>query len=107
MSNPYDQNPYAGGPGGSVPQPHPQGTTILVLGIVGLVVCPIAGIVALVMGNKALKEIDGNPAAYNNRQNVVIGRILSIVGIVLWVIAIILYIIFVVVLVNSGTTLPR
>jgi len=29
------------------------------------------------------------------------------VGIVLWVIAIILYIIFVVVLVNSGTTLPR
>lgn len=105
MSNPYDQNPYAGGP--AVPQPHPQGTTVLVLGIVGLVVCFIAGIVAVVMGNKALKEIDANPGAYNNRQNVVIGRILGIISIVVWALIIIGYIIFFVVLVNSGVTTTR
>ncbi len=99
MSNPYDQNPYAGGP--AVPQPHPQGTTVLVLGIVGLVVCFIAGIVALVMGNKALKEIDANPGAYNNRQNVVIG------GIWLQVIGIIIYVIFFVVLVSNGAVNTR
>ena len=32
------------------PQPHPQGTTILVLGIVGLVLCGIAGVVFYTSG---------------------------------------------------------
>ena len=90
----YGQNPYQGGYGGPVPQPHPQGTTVLVLGIVGLVICGIAGIVALVMGNKALKEIDANPAAYNNRQTVVIGRVLGIISIVLWAIGLVFSIIY-------------
>lgn len=92
MSNPYDQNPYAAG--GGAPQPHPKGTTVLVLGIVSLFVCGvILGPIALIQGNKALKEIDANPAAYTNRQNVVIGRILGIIAIVLWVIGIIVNII--------------
>ena len=56
---------------------------MLVLGILGLVVCFICGIFAITMGNKALKEIDANPAAYNNRQSVTIGRILGIIGVVL------------------------
>ena len=102
MSNPYDQNPYSSGPGGQVPQPHPKGTTVLILGIVGLVVCPIVAIFGLIQGNSALKEIDANPAAYGNRQNVVIGRILSIIGLVLWGVGIIIYIIAIVVLAGSG-----
>jgi hypothetical protein len=107
---PYGQNPYAGGyPAGGYgavgPQPHPQGTTVLVLGIIGLVVCAIAGIVALVMGNKALKEIDANPGAYNNRQNVVIGRILGIVGIVIQGLVVVGYaIVLILAIANSGTT---
>jgi uncharacterized membrane protein len=105
MSNPYDQNPYGPGPGpgpGPVPQPHPQGTTVLVLGIVGLVVCFVAGIIALVMGNKALKEIDANPAAYNNRQSVVVGRILGIIGVAWQVIVAIIYVILIVVAVGNS-----
>jgi hypothetical protein len=107
MSNPYDQNPYGPGPGpgsgpGPMAQPHPQGTTVLVLGIVGLVVCFIAGIIALVIGNKALREIDANPGAYNNRQSVVIGRILGIIGIAWQVILGIVYVIFVVVVVSNS-----
>ncbi len=86
-------------------QPHPQGTAILVLGIVGILVCGIAAVIALVMGNKALKEIDANPGAYNNRQNVVIGRILGIVGTVLWGIGIIAYaIFFIAVLSQAGSS---
>ena len=99
---PYGQNPYQGGYG-VAPQPHPQGTTVLVLGIVGLVVCFIAGIIAVVMGNRALKEIDANPAAYNNRQSVVIGRVLGIISIIWQCLALVAYIIvFVVALGSSG-----
>jgi hypothetical protein len=115
MSNPYDDqaqpadpnqpNPYGGGgyppgayPSGpyGAPQPHPQGTTVLVLGILGLVVCFIPGIVGLVLGNRALKEIDANPAAYNNRQNIVVGRILGIIGIVWQVLGLLAYVLIVV-----------
>ena len=41
-------------------QPH-RGTTVLVLGILGLVVCPICGIIAWVMGNKDLAEMAAGP----------------------------------------------
>jgi hypothetical protein len=94
VSNPYQPGPYGGG----YAQPHPQGTTVLVLGIVGLVVCPIVSIIGWVQGNRALREIDANPQAYTNRQNVVIGRILSIVGVALWVLGIIFYVLLFVVL---------
>lgn len=105
--NPYEQNPYGQNPYGQggqpFPQPHPSGTVVLVLGILGIVLCPIAGIVSLVMGNKALKEIDANPMAYNNRQNVNIGRILGIVAIALWALVIIFYVVvFVIVGANGG-----
>lgn len=91
MSNPYDPNPYSGSYGGGVPQPHPKGTTVLVLGIVSLFICGIIlGPIALIQGNKALREIDANPAAYTNRQSVVIGRILGIVALVLSVIGLII-----------------
>ena len=83
-------------------QPHPQGTAVLVLGIVGIVVCGIAAVVAWVMGNKALKEIDANPSAYSNRQLVVIGRILGIIGTILWAVVIVGYVIFFVVLVSQA-----
>jgi hypothetical protein len=103
----YGQNPY-GQPypqyGAVGPQPHPQGTTVLVLGILGLVVCFIVGIFGLVMGNRVLKEIDANPGAYNNRQNVVIGRVLSIIGIAWQGLFTIGYIIFFIALVASSGT---
>lgn len=101
MSNPYDQNPYQQPYGGGA-QPHPQGTTVLVLGIVSLFTCFIVGIVALIMGNRVLKEIDANPTAYNNRQNVVVGRILGIVSIVLWGLLVIGYVIIGVIFTGAG-----
>jgi hypothetical protein len=82
-----------GGPG---PVDHPSGTTVLVLGILALVICPITGIFAITMGNRALREIDADPMAYRNRQSVVIGRILGIVGVAVYGTAIVGYLIFVV-----------
>ena len=71
------------------PWAHPKGITVLVLGILSIVCCSPLGIVALVMGNNALKEIDAQPGRYGNRQIVQIGRILGIIGIVFLVLTII------------------
>lgn len=100
MSNPYDQNPYGGG-GGAVPQPHPKGTMILVLGILSIVIggCGIGiilGIITMVQSKPVLAEIDANPAAYNNRQQVNIGRICGIVGLILGAVAIVFWVIYII-----------
>jgi hypothetical protein len=66
---------------GAPPKPHPRGTLILVLGILSLFICGIIlGVVAFVMGNNALKEIDRNPSAYSNRRLVSAGRICGAIG---------------------------
>jgi hypothetical protein len=73
---PPQYQPY----GGYAAQEHPQGTTILVLGILSLVVCGLLGPFAWVMGNNAIAEIDQNPTAYTNRGTVQAGRICGIVS---------------------------
>lgn len=79
MSNPY-RPPSPGARG----RPHPEGTVVLVLGIVGLVLCPVAAVPGLLRGNRALREIDAQPRAWSNRSSVVAGRLLSVVGLVVW-----------------------
>jgi hypothetical protein len=96
-STPWSPGPYP--PGGQQPgaygalpfgghgRPlieHPNGTTVLVLGILALVVCPVTGIFAITMGGRALKEIDADPGAYANRQSVVVGRVLGIVAVAVY-----------------------
>lgn len=93
-------------PGGQPPPPpgyqpygvgqqmeHPQGTTILVLGILSLVICGVLGPFAWSMGNKALREIDSNPSVrYSNRGNVSAGRICGMIASILLVLGIGLFI---------------
>ncbi|GAB3111898.1 hypothetical protein GCM10027055_13530 [Janibacter alkaliphilus] len=76
-------------PGGAGPVDHPDGTKILVLGILGLVCCSFLGPFAWVMGNRVMAEIDASPGRYSNRQTVNIGRILGIIATVLLVIGVI------------------
>lgn len=78
--------PPDGGMGG--PVDHPRGVLILVLGILSLVCCSPLGVVAWVMGNSALREIDAAPGRYGNRQIVQIGRILGIIGTVLLILTV-------------------
>ncbi|MFI7124668.1 DUF4190 domain-containing protein [Nonomuraea sp. NPDC050153] len=79
MSYPNYGPSYYGPP----PQTHPQGTTILVLGILSLVVCTILGPFAWSMGNKVLREIDGSGYYFENRGMVQAGRICGIVSSIL------------------------
>ena len=76
-------------PYGGMPVDHPQGTTVLVLGILSLVICGLLGPVAWVMGSNALQEIDRNPLAYANRGSVVAGKICGIVATVLLIIGVV------------------
>ncbi|MBZ5739601.1 hypothetical protein [Nocardioides mangrovi] len=74
----YPQQPYYG-----PPPDHPQATTVLVLGILGLVVCQVISPVAWVMGNRVLREIDASGGQLGGRSNVNAGRICGIIGTIL------------------------
>lgn len=98
--------PQAGGYGPygyQMPVDHPQGTTILVLGILSIVLCGLLAPVAWIMGSNALKEIDANPGRYGNRSNVQIGRIIGMVYTILMIVVIVAFIALLVVVAASST----
>jgi len=64
---------------------HPQATTVLILGIVGIVACGVAAPFAWVMGNRVVREIDASGGTLGGRSNANVGRILGIVATVLMV----------------------
>ncbi|MFI7612590.1 DUF4190 domain-containing protein [Nonomuraea terrae] len=68
---------------GPPPQTHPNGTTILVLGILSLVICSFLGPFAWAMGNRALREIDASGYFFDNRGQVQAGRVCGIISTVL------------------------
>jgi hypothetical protein len=105
----YDQNPtgYGQDQGSYQPAPygqgysapagdHPQGTTILVLGIVGIFFT-ICAPIAWYLGSRALKEIKASGTTYNNEQQIVIGRTLGIIFSILAIIGLVIAVFFVIV----------
>lgn len=60
-----------------------QATTILVLGILGIIVCGVLAPFAWSMGNKELAAIDAGRRPPENRGTANAGKILGIVGTVL------------------------
>jgi hypothetical protein len=91
-------------PYGGMQIEHPKGTTILVLGILGIAVCQLVAPFAWIQGNSALAEIDRNPMSYSNRSTVQIGRILGIVGTCLMVFVIVVYGLIAIAVASSGTS---
>ncbi|HLE94783.1 MAG TPA: DUF4190 domain-containing protein [Acidimicrobiia bacterium] len=80
-------------------RPYPeasQATTALVLGILGIVLCPVLGPFAWSMGNKEMQAIDAGRRPPENRGTANAAKILGIVGTVLVVIAIALILLVVV-----------
>jgi len=76
----YSQPAY-GQPMYAAPPTHPRATTALVLGILGLLVCPLVlSIPALVIGRNAVREIDASNGQLGGRGNAQAGYILGIVG---------------------------
>jgi hypothetical protein len=72
-----------------------QATTVLVLGIIGIVACQLLGPVAWVMGNNEMEAIDAGRRPPENRGTANAGRILGIVSTVLLAIGIIFLILFI------------
>jgi len=71
-----------------------QSTTILVLGILGLLCCGPLGIVAWVMGNNEIQAIDAGRRDPANRGTANAGRIVGIVATVFLAISVVWAILF-------------
>ncbi len=114
--NAYPPPPQYPPPGYGYPYPqavpqapkHSQATTAMVFGIVslaGLVLCIVPILVAPVawiLGAKAVKEIDANPAAYSGRSEANAGKIMGIVGTCLLVLVLLGAIALIIIGVNGG-----
>ena len=79
-----------------------QATTALVLGILSIVCCGLAGIAAWVIGNNELKAIDEGRRPPENRGTANAGRICGIVGVALFALGCI----FALLLIAGSLTLP-
>jgi hypothetical protein len=86
-------------------QEHPQGTLILIFGILGIFITIFAPI-AWYLGNKAKRDIQTSGIQYSNEQNINVGRMLgkifTIIAIISIVFVIILWIIIAIAASTSG-----
>jgi hypothetical protein len=77
----YPPNQYGQpGYGGFAPPDHPQSILVLILGILGLVMCPLIAPAAWVMGSRVVAEIDASGGQVGGRSTANAGRICGIVG---------------------------
>lgn len=81
------ENPWAS-PAPAPPPPwgppasyqHPQGSLVLALGILSVVLMPLLGPIAWLMGRAALREVDASRTPVANRSSLVAGMVLGIIG---------------------------
>src|SRR5215218_6417580 len=98
--SPYEGSPYQASFGASTPYgmasysappvQHPQATLALILGILGLAVCPFVGIAALLIGNKARKQINAAPGQFTGRGMATAGFVMGIVSVALVVLMVLI-----------------
>lgn len=62
-----------------IPPKHPQATTAMILGILGLVACGVLAPFAWYIGAKAVREIDASGGAYSGRSEANAGKIMGII----------------------------
>jgi hypothetical protein len=72
---------HPSGPPSYVPAPdHREATTVLVLGVLGLVLCQVISPFAWAMGNRVVREIDASGGRVGGRGLANAGRVCGIVG---------------------------
>jgi hypothetical protein len=96
---PYGQQPYTMQP----PQEHPQGTLILIFGILGIFITIFAPI-AWYLGNKAKRDVQTSGIQYSNEQNISIGRMLGKIFTIIAIISIVFVIILWIVIAIAAST---
>ncbi len=82
---------------------HPQTTTILIMGILGLALCQVLGPFAWSMGNKALREIDASNGQLGGRDMANVGRILGMVATIILGVGVVFFVFFVAVGIYSAS----
>jgi hypothetical protein len=95
---PYGQQPY-----GAPQQEHPQGTLILIFGILGIFITIFAPI-AWYLGNKAKKEVQASGIQYSNEQNISVGRMLGKIFTIIALVSIALTIIITIIVIAVGAS---
>lgn len=95
---PYGQQPY-----GAPQQEHPQGTLILIFGILGIFVTIFAPI-AWYLGNKAKNDIQASGIHYTNEQNISVGRMLGKIFTIIALVSIAITIIITIIVVAVGAS---
>jgi hypothetical protein len=68
---------------GTVAPDHPRATVALILGILGIVACSVVAPFALVIGRRAVKEIDASGGRLGGRGMAQAGFILGVIGTVI------------------------
>tara|TARA_R110002096_G_scaffold45372_10_gene121908 strand:- start:536 stop:814 length:279 start_codon:yes stop_codon:yes gene_type:complete len=71
-------------------EPH-RGTTVLVLGILGLVVCQVCGIIAWVMANKDIPKMEAGTMDPEGLGQAKAGKICGIISVILLAVIIVVY----------------
>jgi K+ transporter len=84
-------------------EPH-RGTTILVLGILSFIICPICGIIAWVMGNKDIPKMEAHTMDPEGLGQAKAGKICGIISVILWALGIIAYIGFFVLFIGAAAS---
>jgi hypothetical protein len=108
----YGQPPNPQAPYGAAQVPaygpirpdHPQATTVLILGIVGIVACGLAAPFAWVMGNRVVREIDASGGTLGGRSNANVGRVCGIVGTALLGLALLVFVAVIIVAIVGTAT---
>ncbi len=102
--NPYDTGGYSyqSAPYGFPTEQHPQGTTSLVLGILGITICPPAGVVGFVISNRARREIQATPGRYSNSGMVTAGWVLGIIALVMTAFWVLYLLVVIIALIATG-----
>lgn len=88
-------------PGAMGLRPH-RGVAVLVLGILGLVLCFICGIIAWVMGNGDLREMDAGRMDPSGRGMTPAGKICGMISVILACLGVAFYLFFIVLAIGAG-----
>ena len=101
----YRPQPY-GQPYPALPQPHPQGTLVLVLGILGFFVALCAPF-AWYFGSRALKEIQASGNRYSNEDQIRVGRILGMIVTIIAIVGLVFLAVFVIIAIIAASSTQR
>lgn len=100
---PPQQPPMGYGQTGGAMKPH-RGTAVLVLGILGLVICVICGIVAWVMGNADLRDMESGRMDPSGLGMTKAGKICGMVSVILNIIGIGIFLLMTMCTVAAGVS---